>query len=107
MFSWLILGQWKLNEATTITASRGKTGFYVTKLQRRLTVKESLRLQGIRLKKSTVLKAKFTKTQLGAAAGNAMSQNVLERLLCRVLRQSGLYPGAEDPWEVRSHNPFN
>ena len=42
----------KLNEAPTITASRGKTGFYVTKLQRRLTVKESLRLQGIRLKKT-------------------------------------------------------
>lgn len=100
------LRQWKLNESPTITASRGRSGFYVTKLGRRLRVKESLRLQGIRLLRISVKKAKLTQSQVGAAAGNAMSQNVLERLLPRVLKRAGLLDRVNDPWENRAHNPF-
>ena len=79
----------------------------MTKLGRRLTAKESLRLQGIRLLKKTVQKAKLSRTEIGAAAGNAMSQNVLERLLPRVLKRAGLLDNrVKDPWENRTHNPF-
>lgn len=105
-FPWSVARQWKLDETPTLTASRGRTGFYVTKLRRRLTVKESLRLQGIRLCRKTVKMAKLSASQVGAAAGNAMSQNVLERLLPRVLRHAGLTGLIRDPWEDRSYNPF-
>ena len=69
-------------------------------------MKESLRLQGIRLCRKKVNMAKLSKSQIGAAAGNAMSQNVLERLLARVLRRAGLSGSIKDPWEGRSYNPF-
>lgn len=72
-----------------ITRARGGTGFYLPSRGRRLTLGERLRLQGLPL---AYLRHRqgVSDRQLGMMIGNAMSGNVLARLLGRVLHACGM-----------------
>ena len=81
-----------------ITRSRGGTGFYLPSRGRRMTLRERLRLQG--LPETYLLhREDISDRQLGLMIGDAMSGNILERLLARILPACGLAPeGLKDPW---------
>merc|ERR1719221_461590 len=72
-------------------------GNWITNRGRRMTKLEMMRLQGV--KKEGFVQV-VTDMQLGAQIGNAMSVNVLERLLVRVLPAAGLVPASQlqDSW---------
>lgn len=79
-----------------MTKSRA-SGFWVTTRGRRMTVDEMLRCQGM----ERCFKQVVSDRALGAQIGNAMSQNIIERLLIRLLPAAGLvskeYP-LHDRW---------
>jgi len=70
-----------------MTKSRA-SGFWVTSRGRRMNVNEMLRCQGM----ARTFKQVVTDRQLGAQIGNAMSQNIIERLLIKLLPAAGLVP---------------
>ena len=82
--------QWRAQESMTLTRTRAKSGgFYLTSHSRRLTTSEMLKLQGIHPR----LVGDLTKIPTGeanASIGNAMSANILERLLPRIAYATGL-----------------
>lgn len=84
------------NCAPCITCSR-RSGHWVTNRGRRLNLAEMLRLQGMR--PDTFIQA-VSNAQLGKQIGNAMSVNVLERLLVQLLPAAGLCPASKltDRW---------
>jgi len=61
-------------------------GFWVTSRGRRMNKDEMLRCQGMERSFEQVVRD----SALGAQIGNAMSQNIIERLLCRLLPAAGL-----------------
>jgi len=81
-----------------ITCSR-RSGHWVSSRNRRQTLEEMLRLQGMN---PTILKKSVSRAQIGKQIGNAMSVNVLERLLVRALPAAGLVSSRqlEDRWET-------
>ena len=90
-----------------LTASRGKSGgFFCTALRRRLTPEECLRFQGFKMTRKTWEKHGLTACEMGGAAGNAMSVNVVQRILVNLLRATDLCRDVEDPWVNQNHNPF-
>ena len=100
-------GQWKLDVLPCLTASRGKRGgFFCTALRRRLTPEECLRFQGFKMTRKTWEKHGLTACEMGEAAGNAMSVNVVQRILVNLLRATDLCRDVEDPWVNQNHNPF-
>ena len=72
-----------------ITRARGGAGFYLPSRGRRLTLGERLRLQGL---PQAYLRRRqgVSDRQLGMMIGNAMSGNVLTRLLARLLPACGM-----------------
>ena len=82
-----------------ITRARGSNGFYLPSRGRRMTLRERLRLQGL---PQAYLRHRqgISDRQLGMMIGNAMSGNILERLLARILPACGLAPEGLDPWET-------
>lgn len=85
-----------------MTASRG-SGHWVTSRGRRMTMKEMLRCQGM----DDDIKQVVSNNILGAQIGNAMSQNVVERIMVRLLPLSGLVPPGTkltDRWVKRVKN---
>eukprot|EP00933_Yihiella_yeosuensis_P031929 TRINITY_DN25523_c0_g1_i1.p1 TRINITY_DN25523_c0_g1~~TRINITY_DN25523_c0_g1_i1.p1 ORF type:complete len:397 (+),score=105.60 TRINITY_DN25523_c0_g1_i1:71-1192(+) len=68
-----------------ITCSR-RSGHWVTTRNRRFTKNEMLRLQGMR---PASFKVAVSEQQLGKQVGNAMSVNVLERILVNLLPAAG------------------
>eukprot|EP00439_Symbiodinium_sp_Y106_P059280 s5680_g8.t1 len=83
-----------------LTASRGKSGgFFCTALRRRLTPEECLRFQGFKMTRKTWEKHGLTACEMGGAAGNAMSVNVVQRILVNLLRATDLCRDVEDPLE--------
>jgi len=68
-----------------MTKSRA-SGFWVTSRGRRMNVDEMLRCQGMQRSFKQVVSDR----QLGAQIGNAMSQNIIERLLVKLLPAAGL-----------------
>ena len=95
--------RWRAGESMALTRARaGAGGFYVTSKCRRFTSEEMLKLQGVRPAQMIDEKGGYyglTQRQLNLAIGNAMSSNVLERLLPRVCLASGLTPMHSDPWQ--------
>mmetsp|Transcript_79051 Transcript_79051/g.256372 ORF Transcript_79051/g.256372 Transcript_79051/m.256372 type:complete len:399 (+) Transcript_79051:59-1255(+) len=71
-----------------LTCSRAQ-GHWVTNRGRRLTKVEQMRLQAIRTP-AEGFKVVVSDSQLGRQIGNAMSVNILERLLVRILPAAGL-----------------
>ena len=88
-----------------ITRARGSTGFLLLPQGRRLSIAERLRLQGL---PTSILRHRVASgcndRQLGAMVGNAMSLNILERVLVRLLPACGLAPGISltDRWQSTS-----
>ena len=82
-----------------LTRSRG-SGHWLTNRGRRMTTDEMLRLQGWF---GPFLQAS-TRAQLGSHLGNAMSINVVERLLCKLLPAAGLWPESAliDRWAAEA-----
>jgi DNA (cytosine-5)-methyltransferase 1 len=81
-----------------ITRSRGSTRFFLSTRGRRLSLAEILRLQGL---PTSILRHRgnISDRKLGAIVGNAMSGNVLERILVRLLPACGLAVASlRDPW---------
>ena len=79
-------------------------GFWISSRGRRMTVDEMLRLQGMERCFEQVVSDKV----LGAQIGNAMSQNVLERLFIHLLPVAGLVSKStvlEDRWLQRISDP--
>ena len=81
-----------------ITRTRGGTRFYLPSRGRRMSLKEQLRLQGLPAQYLDYREG-ISDRQLGMMIGNAMSGNVLGRLLPRVLLACGL---VGSPAEVRT-----
>ena len=87
-----------------LTASRGKVGgYYITNRRRMTTIQEMGRLQGFPTKMTDTLLQRGAKpSALGHAYGNAMSVNVLMRLIPRVAWAAGLIPDTcmvDDVWK--------
>jgi len=83
----------------TITRSRAQ-GFWVTSRARRLTLDEMFRLQGMTPGR-IVPPPGVSERQVAQMIGNAMSQNVLERLFSSLLPAAGLVSRTlQDPWLV-------
>ena len=80
-----------------ITRSRYK-GHWITNVQRRMTITEMCRFQGFN---PTKLKHCVSDTELGHMLGNAMSVNIIERILFRVIRRMEFAKLAStvDRWE--------
>jgi site-specific DNA-cytosine methylase len=81
-----------------LTRSRaGAGGHWVSNRSRLLTIEEMLSLQGMR---ADVCREGISNRQMGLMIGNAMSVNVLERLLVRLLPVVGLWPpgSLQDKW---------
>ncbi|CAK0883575.1 unnamed protein product [Prorocentrum cordatum] len=75
---------WRHDESLCLTASRGRTGgYYVSNRGRRLRLNECLRLQAHNPKLIKI--GKVSVNQMMAAAGNAMTVSVIERLMLRAL----------------------
>lgn len=88
-----------------ITRARGSTGFLLLPHGRRLSITERLRLQGLPTSiRRHHIGSGCSDRQLGAMVGNAMSLNILERLLVRLLPACGLAPGISltDRWQSTS-----
>ena len=94
------------NRCPCITKARGASrGFFVTRLKRHLTVIELARLQGVPTDVAHELldAANGDHKILGQGVGDAMSLNVLMRLLPRALRAAGLVPRL--PFDVWARMP--
>ncbi len=82
---------WMKDRSPCITRSRGADGFYLPAWGRRMTLSEMLRLQGLPVSiAKCAADGITTRRQLGAMVGNAMSGNVLRRILYRLLPGCGL-----------------
>ena len=78
----------------------------MAKQKRQMTIIEMMKLQGIRPQTVEGWSAFLSDAAMGAALGNAMSVNVLERLVPRALKAAGLIDDFQDKWAVEGHNPF-
>ena len=92
---------WMCGVSPCLTRTRAAAGFYLPARGRRMTLAERFRLQGIPLR---VLQYRqgISDRQLGMMVGNALSLNVLERLLVRILRACGLRKPVKDRWAGRA-----
>ena len=76
--------------APTLTRTRcASHGYYATRLMRCLTTSEMMRLQGVAPKRLQTKGIAYT--QMGAIIGNAMSVNVVQRILDEMLKSIGWY----------------
>lgn len=86
-----------LDRSPCVTRSR-PYGFWLTDRCRRMTQREMLKLQGMApLAKNLANEKVVSDRQLGMMIGNAMSQNVLERLFVQILK-SAFGVSVRDPW---------
>ena len=92
---------WMCGVSPCLTRTRAAAGFYLPARGRRMTLAERFRLQGIPLR---VLQYRqgISDRQHGMMVGNALSLNVLERLLVRILRACGLRKPVKDRWVGRA-----
>ena len=88
-----------LGVSPCLTRTRAATGIYIASRGSRMTLQEMLRLQGLPPRHILRHQGDVTNRQLGGMIGNAISVNVLERIVGRVLPACGLVRGAlSDRW---------
>ena len=76
---------WRMGTTPTLTSGRcGSRGYYSTTLQRRLSMTEMMRLQGCN--PSDIDTRGTSQTALGKIVGNAMSVNVVTKVLEQALK---------------------
>lgn len=99
---------WVVGHLPCLTASRGaSSGFYLSSYDRRLTIHEMMRFQGMNPKVLEGWQDCMTARQMGHAIGNAMSVNVLQRVLLRALWSVGLIGKMPDPWDNKKYVPWD
>lgn len=88
---------YQFDRTPCITCGRSK-GHWISNRGRRMSLPEMMRLQGMNDKGFV---KQVSDLSLGKQIGNAMSVNVLERILVRLLPAAGLYPAARlhDRWD--------
>ena len=75
----------------TLTASRASScGWWISSVGRPITVSELLRFQGMTANDVRGWTDAVSKNQMGHMVGNALSVNVIERILCKALWAAGL-----------------
>jgi hypothetical protein len=67
---------------------------------------EMMRFQGMNPKVLAGWQECMKDRQMGHAIGNAMSVNVLQRVLCRALAAGGLIHKMQDPWDDKHYTPW-
>ena len=83
--------QWKEGVAPALTRTRCRSGgWYLTTHGRRMASAQLLKLQGIHPDVFNVNGCGLSRSDLNAAVGNAMSANILERILPRVAYAAGI-----------------
>ena len=92
-------GQHAINKFPCITATRGsQCNYWVADLGRQVTLHELMLLQGFNPDAINYKEAGVGRSQVGRMVGNAMSLNVMERLLASALRAVGLPAPVADKW---------
>lgn len=99
---------YRMDMPSCITRSRGGSGGpWVNLVGRRTTVDELLKFQGFHPREVPWASMGLSKTKAGQAIGNAMSVNVLERVLPLALDAAGLLgKPVRDAWASSSYNPL-
>ena len=103
-------GQCTRGKSPCLTYARGATGGYYISTQNRYTnINEMGRLQGFTTEEvGAIVKSGATKSQIGAAFGNAMHKMVLDRIVPKVLYAAGLCDEKiEDPWKKFDWKKFD
>ena len=81
---------WRAEECMTLTRARAMAGgYYVTSLKRRTDTEEMMHLQGISSHSLGDWVPHLSRTDMNAAVGNAMSVNVVVKVLEQALRAVG------------------
>ncbi len=101
-------GQLQVGMSPCLTHSRCQVGgFSISTHNRKCTIDEMFRLQGINPKSIPWQDLAISRSTIGGAIGNAMSVTVLERSLPRDAYAAGLLQSLPpDKWEDPKHNPF-
>ena len=87
---------WNINKSLCLTRSRHR-GFWISNQKRRLNIHERLRLQRIMPCEIT---NKVSNTEFAKQIGNAMSMNVVERVLLSIFKSTDMVePDDEDRWK--------
>ena len=95
---------WQCGYTHCLTASRGKTsGFYITSHGRKNSLDEMMKLQGMSPKDLKGWKSYMARGSMNHALGNAMSGNILQRVLPRALTAGGLARPVPDRWLDKSY----
>ena len=87
--------QWSAEHSPCLTRSRHK-GHWISTQKRRMTLREMMRFQGMQIES---IRGNFKDVDLGHMIGNAMSLNVIQRLLYQVFSHLGWLPAdLADEW---------
>lgn len=95
-----------VNRFPTITSARARScGWWIVNIGRQVTLRDLFLLQGIDPNAYDYKGAGISASHMGSMLGNAMSLNILERLLPRVLDLVGIKAHAPKPdkWEQLDH----
>jgi site-specific DNA-cytosine methylase len=93
---------YSVDQFPTITSTRAiSCDWWIADLGRRVTTDELMFLQGFEKGSIDYKAAKVSEQRVRHMVGNAMSMNILERLLPRALSSVGIYPSRPnlDRWE--------
>jgi hypothetical protein len=71
-----------------------------------MTVSEMAKFQGLTMSELARWKVFVSATKFKFALGNAMSGNVMHRLIPRALKAAGLITDYKDPWENKGFKWF-
>ena len=100
--------QWKAGQIPCLTASRASAGgHWVSTRSRRLTTDEMFRFQGLDPREMQGWSDVMTRPQVNHAIGNAMSGNVLRRIVIRAMYSAGLVKEVCDPWHDKAYCFFH
>ena len=77
----------------------------MTNKMRKVTLDEIMRAQCMVPKRMWGWFLLMTPSKMGHACGNAMSINILMRILPRALRAAGLIEHHDDPWLIKNFTP--
>ena len=88
---------WRKEMSPCLTRSRYR-GHWITTEQRRMSIQEMMRLQGIR---ENQIKNDNSEAEFGKQIGNSMSLNVVERILFAIFSTIGMLPESiYDRWKI-------
>ena len=97
-----ITGRWVVDHVPCLTATRAASGgFWITCKGSKLSVREMMRLQGMRPHTVDIITPGLSDSKIGHMIGNAFTQSVVERILYNMIEAAGLCSARE------MHNRFH